>query len=160
MLRNVLLYLAVACGLACHGADPADSRPQPRQPAPPAAAPTIPSPPVVPSLIVTAPSAVGCVRVGGAIRAPHKVRDRHAELSEAARRTSTHGGVLIYDATIDESGQVRNLRLASPVDPAAPWPEMEKAWRTAIGEWQYEPTLVNGHASRVCMTISVTIDVR
>ncbi len=156
---NVIPLLAIAAASGCRAPTRDDPRPQPKSTAA-ATAQTIPPPLATtgPSLEASSPPA--CVRVGGSIREPRKVHHKHAELSEATRSVSTHGGVLIYDATIDEQGQVRDVHLLKPVDSAAPWPEIERAWRTAIAKWRYEPTLVNGKASRVCMTMSVIIDVR
>jgi TonB family protein len=85
--------------------------------------------------------------------------DRSAQLWDAVRGISTHGGVLLYDVTIDEDGSVREVRLLKPVDSAPPWPEIDRAWRDTIAEWRYAPTLVNGQPTRLCMTVSVIIDV-
>ncbi len=93
-------------------------------------------------------------------REPRKIVHRVAKLSAKAQATTTHGGVLIYDAVIDERGFVRDLKLLRPVASKEPWPELEAAWRTAMSEWQYEPTLVDGKPVRVCMTVSLLIHVR
>jgi hypothetical protein len=85
--------------------------------------------------------------------------DRSAQLSDATRSIRTHGGVLIYDATIDEEGLVREVRLLKPVDSAPPWPEIDRAWRAAIAEWRYEPTLITTQPARLCVTVTVLIDV-
>jgi len=150
----MLLTLAAfnACRASVHEREPDKAyskRPETQQ-APPQSAPA-------PSH--EAKSTSECVRVGGPIQPPRKVHHLDAELSEAALRTRTHGGVMLYEMMIDEEGQVRDVRPLKPIDSAAPWPELDRAWRAAIAEWKYAPTVVDGKPSRVCMTVSVLIDV-
>ena len=99
-----------------------------------------------------------CVRIGA--DGPTKVSGKNPQLSERARSIKTTGGPLIYDVTIDEEGRVRNPQLVKPIRNEEPWPEIEKAWRSALTEWRYEPLLINGKPVTVCMTIAVTIHVR
>ena len=156
---RVISLLGVVAAACCHGQTREAARPQPK-PGATASTPTT-SPPLPTSApAVEASSPPACVRVGGSIPAPRKLHHKGADLSEGARNVSTHGGVLLYEAIIDEQGQVRDVHLVKPVDPAAPWPEIEQAWRTAIADWRYEPTLVNGKATRVCMTVSVLLHVQ
>jgi len=51
------------------------------------------------------------------------------------------------------------VKLAKPVDSEEPWPTLAHAWRSAILDWRFEPTTVQGRAVQACMTTTVTIDV-
>ena len=102
----------------------------------------------------------GCIRIGAAEGGPKKISGKNPQLSERARSIKTTGGMLIYDATIDEEGRVRNLKLLKPIKGGEPWPEIERDWRAALTDWRYEPVLVNGKPVSVCLTIGVNIDVR
>jgi len=102
---------------------------------------------------------VDCLALSNLTSAPRRLRHRNAELPEAVRTVRTHGGVLVYDVTIGASGDISDVRLAKPVDPMEPWPALAQAWRSAILDWEYEPTTVQGKPVAVCMTVTVTIDV-
>jgi hypothetical protein len=65
----------------------------------------------------------------------------------------------VYDVTIGISGDISDVRLARPVDTNEPWPTLVRAWRSAILDWRFEPTIVHGKPRPMCMTASVTIDV-
>jgi outer membrane biosynthesis protein TonB len=100
-----------------------------------------------------------CVRVTDLPSAPRKLRDSKPELSEKVRAMRTHGGVLVYEIKIDESGTVTEVRIAKPVDAVETWPTVAAAWRAAILNWRYEPTVVGGNPVAVCMTVTVSVHV-
>jgi TonB family protein len=66
----------------------------------------------------------------------------------------------MYEAAIGTDGQIASLRTLKPISGAAPWPLLDKTAQAAISKWQYEPPLVAGKPATVCITITVTIDVR
>jgi hypothetical protein len=106
------------------------------------------------------PVPLDCVMLSDLLVPPRRLRYRQAELPQEMATVRTHGGVLVYDVTIGPSGDVTSVRLAKPVDPMEPWPTLAETWRSAILDWSYEPTTVEGKPVPVCLTATVTIDVK
>ena len=90
----------------------------------------------------------GPFRVGGDIREPEKVVDVPAVYPDAARARRLSGSVLV-EFVIDANGtvsQVRVLKSSPPFDDAAV---------SAVRQWQFKPTLLNGRAVSVLTTAAV-----
>jgi protein TonB len=95
----------------------------------------------------------GPVRVGGAVRAPQKVREvnpAYPPMAQAARVQ----GIVIVEATIGEDGHVINARILRSV------PLLDQAAVEAVRQWQYTPTLLNGVPVPVIMTVTVNFSLR
>jgi hypothetical protein len=62
----------------------------------------------------------------------------------------------VGDALVDQAGAVKQVWTvrAPKFDP--PWPEFEAAVFAAIRQWTYEPSVVAGQPSPVCVTVVVT----
>jgi hypothetical protein len=90
--------------------------------------------------------------------APRKVR--HVELEFPTRPGSTKAGSSIWlgDALVDQQGTVRAVWTLRPLRFDPPWPEFEEAIAAGIRQWTYEPSLVDGRPSPVCLTVSVSIN--
>jgi hypothetical protein len=73
-------------------------------------------------------------------KAPRKVRDSKPPWSEL--NVQTHGGTLVYDITIDPSGDVADVRQATRGRSIGPSKIIADAWLRAIREWRFEPTVV------------------
>ncbi len=58
-------------------------------------------------------------------------------------------GVVILEATINESGAVSDVRVLRSI------PLLDQAAIDAVRQWQYEPTLVDGAAVPVLVTVTV-----
>ncbi len=104
-------------------------------------------PPVTPS----APPPV--LRVGGQIAAParlHYQAPRYPSIAQTARVD----GTVILEATIDEGGLVRDVRVIRSI------PLLDRAAIEAVGTWRYTPTRLNGVAVPVVMTVTVTFSLR
>ena len=100
------------------------------------AAPPPPPPPPAP------------VRVGGNIQAPQKTRDvppRYPPVAQAARVS----GVVILEATIGQDGRVTDVNVLRSV------PLLDDAAITAVRQWEYTPTMLNGAPVPVIMTVTV-----
>ena len=104
------------------------------------------TPPAAP-IVVPLPQVAGTYRPGGAIREPRKIRDSPAVYPEAARAAKI-AGVVILEATIDERGVVTDARVLRSV------PILDTAALTALRQWRYTPTLLNGVPVRVLMTVT------
>ena len=101
--------------------------------------PEAPPPPPPP----TAP-----VRVGGAIRAPSKVKDVKPVYPPIAQSARVQG-VVIIEATIGADGAVQNARVLRSI------PLLDQAALDAVKQWQFTPTLLNGVPVPVIMTVTV-----
>ena len=118
-----------------------------------------PQPSAVPSLAATLagqgsqrnPS--GALRVGGEIRAPRKIKDVPPVYPPEALRAMVQG-VVILEATIAETGRVSDAK------PLRSIPLLDQAAIDAVKQWQYEPTLLNGVAVPVIITVTVNFSVR
>ena len=88
------------------------------------------------------------VRVGGNIRTPTKIKDvRPAYPAEAlAARVQ---GVVILEAIIDDQGNIANARVLRSI------PLLDSEALTALSQWQFTPTLLNGSPVGVIMTVTV-----
>ncbi len=88
------------------------------------------------------------VRVGGNIRPPTKVTDVRPVYPLEAQ-TARVQGVVIVEATIDESGRVTQACVLRSI------PLLDEAALQAVGQWQFTPTLLNGAPVPVIMTVTV-----
>jgi periplasmic protein TonB len=89
------------------------------------------------------------IPVGGNIRPPTRVvyvAPVYPPLALAARVQ----GTVILQAVIDEKGSVRELRVLRG------HPLLDDAAMQAVDKWQFTPTLLNGTAVPVVMTVTVT----
>lgn len=88
------------------------------------------------------------VRVGGQIRAPEKVQDV-APVYPAIAMQARVEGVVIIEAVIGTDGRVQDARVLRPE------PLLDQAALTAVRQWVYRPTLLNGIPVPVIMTVTV-----
>jgi protein TonB len=95
------------------------------------------------------------VRVGGNIRPPVKIKDVRptypASMAEAGL-----SGVVPLEAVIGRDGSVTLVRVLS----AQVHPDFALAAADAVRQWQFRPTLLNGQAVEVIMSVSVTFDLQ
>jgi TonB family protein len=88
------------------------------------------------------------VRVGGNVRPPTKIRDVKP-IYPADAMAGNVQGVVILEATIGQDGYVRSARVLRGQ------PLLDQAAIEAVEQWQYAPTLLNGVAVPVIMTVTV-----
>ena len=93
-------------------------------------------------------TADGALRVGGNIKPPMKIRDvRPVYPAEAlAARVM---GVVIIEARIEPDGSVGNAQVLRSI------PLLDQAAIDAVMQWRFTPTLVNGQAVPLVMTVTV-----
>jgi protein TonB len=99
------------------------------------------------------PSAPEPLRVGGTIQQARKIVHVQPEYPELARRARV-GGIVLIEALIDEAGSVKSARLLRG------HPLLSNAALTAVRQWKYSPTLLNGEPVAVMTTISVDFSLR
>jgi TonB family protein len=105
---------------------------------------------------VVAPGVIGpdgAVHVGGTIKEPKKLKNVVPLYPRKARDARVTGRVII-EALIDPDGHVSDTRVLSGI------PLLDQAAVDAVRQWVYTPTLLNGKAVPVIMTVTVTFDLR
>lgn len=107
-----------------------------------------PPPPPPPPLGGEAPAPGAPVRVGGNIKPPAKVRDVRPEYPPIAQMSRLQG-VVILETLIDPSGRVTEAKVLRSI------PLLDQAAVDAVLQWEFMPTLLNGVAVPVIMTVTV-----
>jgi TonB family protein len=105
-------------------------------------------PPEPPPSFTESPLAEGAVRVGGNIRPPAKVQDAPPVYPPEAREARVQG-VVILEIRIEANGRVSKARVLRSI------PLLDQAAIAAVSQWLFEPTLVNGVATPVVLTVTV-----
>jgi TonB family protein len=98
--------------------------------------------------LVAAPQPGMPVRVGGNVKAPTKIKNVAPKYPEIAQSTRVQG-VVIIEATIDPEGKVSDARIIQSI------PLLDQAALDAVRQWEYTPTVLNGVAVPVIMTVTV-----
>jgi TonB family protein len=89
------------------------------------------------------------IRVGGAIGAPRKIKHVNPVYPNIAR-SARISGVVILEATIGADGRVIDARVLRSI------PLLDQAALDAVRQWEFTPTLLNGVATPIVMTVTVT----
>jgi len=90
----------------------------------------------------------GAVRVGGSIREPQKVKHVPPRYPAEARKERIQGTVIL-ETLIDKQGRVGDIHVLRSV------PGLDEAAMEAVRQWEYTPTLLDGVAVDVIMTVTV-----
>ena len=88
----------------------------------------------------------------GSIREPVKIKDVPPRYPPDAQ-FSRISGMVVLEAIIDRRGKVDDLRVVRSV------PQLDRAALEAVSQWEYTPTMVNGEAVPVLMTVTVTFSI-
>jgi periplasmic protein TonB len=88
------------------------------------------------------------VRVGGDIKPPMKIKGEPPVYPAFAKQVHSEG-VVILEATIGTNGKVKDVKVLRSVK------LLENAAVNAVRSWEFKPTVVNGQAVQVIMTIPV-----
>jgi protein TonB len=108
----------------------------------PGVAPPPPPPPPEPLKVD------GAVRVGGNIKPPTKLKDVRPLYPPEAEAAHVQG-VVIVEARIEPDGHVSDVRVLRSIR------ELDQAAIDAVKQWEFSPTLLNGVAVPVIMTMTV-----
>ena len=103
----------------------------------------VPPPPPPPAPALTKP-----LPVGGDIKPPAKIKDVPPVYPRIAQENRVSGTVIIQ-ATIGVDGRVTNAQLLKSV------PLLDDAALTAVRQWRFTPTRLNGVPIPVLMTVTV-----
>ena len=90
----------------------------------------------------------GPVSVGGKISEPRKTRNVPPVYPEMARHARVQGTVIL-EATISPQGRVMDLKVLRGI------PLLDEAAMSAVRQWTYTPTMLNGTPVPVIMTVTV-----
>lgn len=93
------------------------------------------------------------VRVGGAVSPPTRLSYAAPAYPHIAVVSKTEGSVIL-EATIDEAGVVRDVKVLRSI------PLLDQAAIEAVRKWRYTPTRLNGAPVPVLMTVTVTFQLR
>jgi protein TonB len=93
------------------------------------------------------------VRVGGAIQPPQKIKDVKPVYPPQAQQAHAQG-VVVIEATVGPDGRVREARVLRSI------PLLDQAAIDAVRQWEYTPTIVNGAAAPVIMTVTVNFSMQ
>jgi protein TonB len=105
-----------------------------------------PAPPPPPP----APAPTRPVRIAGELKPPallKRVEPEYPRLAMAANIS----GVVILEATIDERGEVADVRLLRSVHPLIDVEAIK-----AVRQWRYSPLTLNGHLSPFVLTVTLS----
>jgi protein TonB len=95
----------------------------------------------------------GPVRPGGEIKPPSRIAYT-APAYPAVAKSARIEGTVYLEATIDEQGIVRDVRVLRSI------PFLDDAAKAAVSQWRYTPTKLNGVAVPVILTVTVTFTLR
>lgn len=104
-------------------------------------------PEAAPPMVAATPSKVP-IRVGGAIRAPNKIRHVEPVYPALAVHARVQGMVII-EAVIDVDGSVTDTRVLRSV------PLLDQAAIEAVQQWKYTTTLLNGLPTPAVLVVTV-----
>jgi TonB family protein len=96
------------------------------------------------------PDTGGPLRVGGNIRPPKKIKDVFPQYPASMKEAGLEG-VVPLEAVIGRDGSVTSVRVLS----AKVHPDLAMAAVDAVRQWKFEPTLLNGVAVDVQMTVTI-----
>lgn len=91
---------------------------------------------------------VTALRIGGGVAAPERVKYVPPVFPDDARQARV-SGIVIVEALVDETGAVVQAKVLKSVA------LLDTAALDAVRQWKYTPTLVNGVAVPVVMTVTV-----
>jgi hypothetical protein len=120
----------------------------------PTALPLAPPTAPVPSPNLT-PTLGPVYRIGGDVTPPELLTKAKPDPKVPCKGHRVQG-VAIFEAIIDDSGNVRNVRAIRVPNFDLPCPEFEESHRAAFSKWKYKPATLNGKPIAVYLTFTVT----
>jgi TonB family protein len=103
--------------------------------------------------VATAPQSGTPFRVGGNIKPPQKIFDVNPAYPAEAAQARIQG-VVIIEATVGANGAVTEAKILRSI------PLLDAAALDAVRQWRFEPTMVDGKAVPVIMTVTVNFSLR
>jgi hypothetical protein len=97
------------------------------------------------------------VRIDGSIRAPRRLRWLPPIFPELPPGT-TAMGMWVGEVLIDSSGKVARVWATREVRLKPAFPVLNQAVVDALGQWEYQPLVLNGTPTPFCVTVTTNID--
>ncbi len=88
------------------------------------------------------------LRVGGKVREPRKIKNVVPAYPDIAKEARVQG-VVILECVVSAEGRVTRVRVLRGI------PLLDEAAISAVRQWEYEPTSMNGRPVPVIMTVTV-----
>jgi len=88
------------------------------------------------------------IRVGGSVKPPNRLVDVKPVYPKDAQDARVQG-VVIFEILIGPDGKVKDARVLRSI------PMLDKAAEEAVRQWEFTPTLLNGNAVSIIMTVTV-----
>jgi protein TonB len=89
------------------------------------------------------------LKIGDGVSVPTKIRDVRPVFPEAARAAG-QSGTVVMETVIDATGAVRDTRILRSNPP------FDTAAAEAVRQWRFTPTIIDGVARPVIMTVTVS----
>jgi len=89
------------------------------------------------------------IRIGGSVMAPAKIRDVRP-IYPASAQAERRQGVVVVEALIDSAGNVSDAKVVRAIGD-----DLDNAAVDAVLQWRFTPTMLNGRAVPVIMTVTV-----
>jgi hypothetical protein len=126
----------------------------------PEVTPTVPAQrsPVRQTTRVSVPAGRQVSRVGPGIVAPKVLQSRTPHFPKSGIARTWSGTAFMFDALIDETGTVRDVKTIKRPHISPPWPEVEEACRSAVLGTRYSPALRDGKPIPVYLTVTIVVD--
>jgi protein TonB len=93
------------------------------------------------------------IRVGGNVQESKLIRRVEPVYPELAKRARVQGKVVLV-VTVDEEGNVTDIKVTSG------HPLLDEAAKSAVSQWKYSPTLLNGEPVPVIATVTVIFNLK
>jgi protein TonB len=93
------------------------------------------------------------IRVGGNVQESKLIRRVEPAYPELAKRARVQGKVVLV-VTVDEEGNVTDIRVTSG------HPLLDEAALSAVKQWKYSPTLLNGEPVPVIANVTVFFNLK
>lgn len=98
-------------------------------------------------------------KIGGSLRSPRKMRDVPPRYPDQPAQTKG-SGMWAGEALIDAKGKISHVWTIREVSFTPPFPEFNQSIVDAIRQWEFEPTVIGGAATPVCMVVTMNINWR
>jgi protein TonB len=93
------------------------------------------------------------IKVGGNVQESKLIRRVEPVYPELAKRARVQGTVVLV-VTVDEEGNVSDIKVSSG------HPLLNDAAKSAVAQWKYSPTLLNGEPVPVIATVTVIFNLK
>ena len=105
-------------------------------------------------LLATTPPRV-VEKVGGPVSAPVRINRVEVSIPPGATKHVFSGSLFIYEAVINERGDIENLKLLRAPRIRPPWPELLAAQRAAVLKWKFRPARKAGKPVAVLFNLTI-----